>query len=77
MSKEIGFKYLPGLPAPEWLHFHEPDGSISSKRFLDCTLPDLERHQTQMALDIVLYAYGQISEAEFVTLYLSDEAREA
>jgi len=33
---------------PEWLHFREPDGSITSKRLLDCTLREIVRFAQQM-----------------------------
>ena len=61
---------LPGETAPDYLHFREPDGSISSKRYIDCTLPDLDRHLEQFGSDIERLKRGEISNEDFELLYV-------
>jgi hypothetical protein len=39
--------YMLPEPLAEYLHFREPDGSISSKRFGECTRDDFKRHMEQ------------------------------
>jgi len=54
---------LTGVPCQEYLHFLEPDGTIASKRLLDCTRADLRRYIEQTMMLPMLVARGIISQA--------------
>ena len=54
-----------GTPFPEYLHFLEADGTISSKKSLDCTREDFRRHLAQTATLFDKWLRGEITQAQF------------
>ena len=58
-----------GIPNwPEYLHFLEPDGTITSKRLLDCTREDWQRNMDQLPTAAIKNALGELSDADFEML---------
>jgi hypothetical protein len=71
--KLLFLRELTGLPWPEFLHFLEPDGTITSKRTLDCTRADWERNLEQTKMLAHWVALGIISQATFDFLLAEEE----
>jgi len=54
-----------GIPWPEYMHFLEPDGTITSKRLLDFTTADWKRHIAQTKTLPMLVERGIIDQETF------------
>ena len=60
-------------PWPEYVHFLEPDGTICSKKLLDCLPNDWERLAKQGPLAFDKWVRGEITQAEFDLLVGDDQ----
>lgn len=60
-------------PIPEYVHFLEPDGTISSKKFLDLLPGDWQRLIDQYPIAFEKWRRGEITQAEFDLLVSNEE----